>query len=237
MDVKSKSRMRIGTLAFMVVFGCFAQAVNAAVVLSALNSPDNTVAPPGTLGGYTMTALAQSYTPSQTQVSSTSGALSIGFNQTVLETNIGLAPKWGSWSHGYTGNVWSTADSGNKLSVTLTLPTGTKALYFFAQPSDLSVQPITVTYSGATGSPLTLSISGNGGAQGFGLYSDAGEDLTQFTISSVSASGGFAFGEFGIFNSGAGSVVPEPTSMAIFGLSGLALIARRMRTKNRVGAC
>ena len=236
MDVKITRRMRIGTLAFMVVFGCFAQVVNAAVVLSALSSPDNTVAPPGTLGGYTMTALAQGYTPRQTLVNSTdSGPLSIGFGQAVKEVKINDG--WGSWSHGYTGNVWSTVDSGNKLSVTLTLPTGTKALYFFAQPEALSVQPITVTYSGATGSPLTLSISGNGGAQGFGLYSDAGEDLTQFTISSVSASGGFAFGEFGIFNSGAGSVVPEPTSMAIFGLSGLALIARRMRTKNRVGAC
>jgi hypothetical protein len=237
MDLKITRRMRIGTLAFMVVFGCFAQAVNAAVVLSALSSPDNTVAPPGTLGGYTMTALAQSYAPRQAQVSSTLGALSIGFNQTVLETNIGPAPKWIAWSHGYTGNVWSTVFSTNALSVTLTLPTGTKALYFFAQPEALSDQPITVTYSGATGSPLTLSIDGNGGAKGFGLYSDAGEDLTQFTISSVSASVGFAVGEFGIFNSGAGSVVPEPTSMAIFGLSGLALIARRMRTKRRVGAC
>ena len=236
MDLKITRRMRIGTLAFMVVFGCFAQAVNAAVVLSALSSPDNTVAPPGTLGGYTMTALAQSYTPRQTLVNSTdSGPLSIGFGQAVKEVKINDG--WGFWSHGYTGNVWSTVDSGNKLSVTLTLPTGTKALYFFAQPEALSDQPITVTYSGATGSPLTLSISGNGGAQGFGLYSDAGENLTQFTISSVSASGGFAFGEFGIFNSGAGSVVPEPTSMAIFGLSGLALIARRMRTKRRVGAC
>ncbi len=235
MDVKIKSRMRIGTLAFMVVFGCFAQAVNAAVVLSALNSPDNTVAPPGTLGGYTMTALAQSYTPRQTLVNSTdSGPLSIGFGQAVKEVKINDG--WGSWSHGYTGNVWSTADSGNKLSVTLTLPTGTKAFYFFAQPDSFSSEPITVAYSGATGSPLTLSVSGNAGAQGFGLYATAGEDLVGLTISSTS-SGGFAFGEFGIFKSDAGSVVPEPTSMAIFGLSGLALIARRMRTKKRAGAC
>jgi len=236
MDIKIRPRMRIRTLAFMVVFGCFAQSVNAAVFLSALSSPDNTVAPPGTLGGFAMTALAQSYTPSQTQVGSTSGPLSIGFNQTVLETNIGAAPKWGSWSHGYTGNVWSTVFSTSVLSVTLTLPTGTKALYFFAQPDSFSSEPITVAYSGATGSPLTLSISGNAGAQGFGLYSDAGEDLLGLTISSTS-SGGFAFGEFGIFNSNADSVVPEPTSMAIFGLSGFALIARRMRTKRRVGAC
>jgi len=235
MDVKITRRMRIGTLAFMVVFGCFVQSVNAAVFLSALSSSDNTVAPPATLGGFAMTALAQGYTPRQALVSSTLSPLSIGFGQAVNEVKINDG--WTSWSHNYLGNVWTTVFSPNPISVTLTLPTGTKAFYFYAQPDALTVQPIRVTYIGATGSPLTLSIDGNGGAQGFGLYSDAGEDLASFTIQSVDSGGGFAFGEFGIFNSDAGSVVPEPTSMAIFGLSGLALIARRMRTKRRVGAC
>jgi hypothetical protein len=60
--------------------------------------------------------------------------------------------------------------------------------------------------------------------------------LTQLSISVPGVPlDGFAFGEFGINNSngsgGGGGVVPEPTSMAIFGLSGLAFFARRSMAK------
>ncbi|MFM8396270.1 MAG: PEP-CTERM sorting domain-containing protein, partial [Pirellula sp.] len=81
---------------------------------------------------------------------------------------------------------------------------------------------------------------GNAGAVYVGLHSDAGEDLTSIKITSDEFNGalGFAVGEFGIFNSGSGGgVVPEPTSMAIFGLSGLAFLAKRVTSKRRVGSC
>lgn len=201
----------------------------------------NTNAPDSTLGGFTMSPLART-NPRFAQVTSTLGSLSVGFSQGVYETKVpaaGETPPSGetffaSWSHGYTGNVWQTVDSANPRSLTVTLPALTKAFYFYVQPVDNGIVSITIDYSGIPS--RSLSATGNQGAVYVGLHSDAGEDLTSFKVTSENTAAGafgFAVGEFGIFNSGSGGgVVPEPTSMAIFGLAGLAFLAKRVRSKS-----
>jgi len=216
--------------------------LDAAVVMTI----GNTNAPESTLGGFTMSPLART-SPRFTQVTSTFGSLSVGFSQSVYETRVPSAGEtppsgesfFGSWSHGYTGNVWHTFDSGNPRSLTMTLPTSTKAFYFYVQPVALGIVSITIDYPGI--SSRSLSATGNAGAVYVGLHSDAGEDLTSIKITSDESAGalGFAVGEFGIFNSdsGGGGVVPEPTSIAIFGLSGLAFLVKRVRSKRPSETC
>jgi len=216
--------------------------LDAAVVMTI----GNTNAPESTLGGFTMSPLART-NPRFTQVTSTFGSLSVGFSQSVYETRVPSAGEtppagaffFGAWSHGYTGNVWHTADSGNPRSLTMTLPTSTKAFYFYVQPVALGIVSITIDYPGI--SSRSLSATGNAGAVYVGLHSDAGEDLTSIKITSDESAGalGFAVGEFGIFNSdsGGGGVVPEPTSIAIFGLSGLAFLVKRVRSKRSSETC
>jgi len=233
-----------GVLALAWLFVSFGSyRLDAAVVMTI----GNRNAPESTLGGFTMSPLART-NPRFTQVTSTFGSLSLGFSQSVYETRVPSAGEtppagaffFGAWSHGYTGNVWHTADSGNPRSLTMTLPTSTKAFYFYVQPVALGIVSITIDYPGISSRSLTAS--GTTGAVYVGLHSDAGEDLTSVNITaenSTDGARGFAVGEFGIFNSdsGGGGVVPEPTSMAIFGLSGLAFLVKRVRSKRPSETC
>lgn len=222
--------------------------LNAAVIMTI----GSTNAPASTLGGFTMSPLART-NPRFALVTSTSSSPSVGFNQGVYETAAfdpsaspaqSAPPYFALWSHGYTGNVWHTADSGNTRSLTLTLPASTKAFYFYVQPVDFGTVSFTIDYPGIQSG--SLSATGNQGAVYVGLHSNAGEDLTSIKITSEDTSAGafgFAVGEFGIFNSGSGGggggggVVPEPTSMAIFGLSGLAFLVKRVRSKRPSETC
>jgi hypothetical protein len=203
----------------------------------------DTGTPLSSLGGFNMTPLAQGGARFA-QVTSTAGSPSVTFSQSVFETMADGAlppPYFGTWSHGYTGNVWHTSDSGNARSLTLLFPALTKAFYFYLQPVDNSTVSFELAVPGLPPLP-PLSISGTAGATFIGLHTDAGEDLVSIKVTSENTTAGafgFAVGEFGIFNSGGGGggVVPEPTSMAIFGLSGLAFLAKRATSKRRSEAC
>jgi hypothetical protein len=121
--------------------------------------------------------------------------------------------------------------------VTLTLPTGTKAFYFYAMPAEAGgfFNMTLNTVDAPDGGSKTQLVDASSGAHFFGVYTTGNSNLTSLIISRPTGSSGFAFGEFGIFNDGiAGGEVPEPTSMAIFGISGIALIARRGMAKKRV---
>jgi hypothetical protein len=121
--------------------------------------------------------------------------------------------------------------------VTLTLPTGTKAFYFYAMPAEAGgfFNMTLNTVDAPDGGSKTQLVNVSEGAHFFGVYTTGNSNLTSLIISRPTGSSGFAFGEFGIFNDGiAGGEVPEPTSMAIFGISGIALIARRGMAKKRV---
>lgn len=222
----------------IVAAGMFftAGAVRAAVIIDI--SPGYS-APPSTLGGYTMSAFGRNLgsIPGTTVSSATDLGLTVGFSGSVTQT-LAQSGGWTGWSHGYTGTVWHTTDSASKTSVTLNLPTGTKAFYLYVMPGLLTGSAnVTIdTVSPASNGPLTQLVNVSSGAHYFGAYVTDSSTLTQLSISVPGVPlNGFAFGEFGINNSngsgGGGGVVPEPTSMAIFGLSGLAFFARRSMAK------
>jgi hypothetical protein len=71
---------------------------------------------------------------------------------------------WGSWSHGYTGDVYFTNGS---RSVTITVPEGTPRFRFYAQPNPFESVSIRVTANGSVMASQT--ISGDAGAKGFGV--------------------------------------------------------------------
>jgi hypothetical protein len=139
---------------------------------------------------------------------------------------------WDSWSHGYDGDVYHLDELlyGNEL--TLTLPEGTRAFYFYLQPNFLGELNFQVT-SGPLSDPAiaNVGIDGDAGARGFGFYTD-GSDLETITIAGLDTwPDGFAVGEFGI--EGSVDCTPEGgvgLALAAAGICGLVLLHRRVRT-------
>ena len=92
----------------------------------------------------------------------TDPAGTIGFSQAVMHRIAGTC--WATWSNGYTGDVYATDSSLDVSTVTMTLPAGIPAFYFYAEPNQLSVLTITATSpDGTTSGPV--SVNGNGGAR------------------------------------------------------------------------
>jgi hypothetical protein len=154
-----------------------------------------TGAPPIVIGGYTMTPFdqgAQAAIASGTSLSVIPGGpsgTSLGVTPSTNKRSIGNG--WATWSHAYTGAVYSDYES---TQVMLTLPADSNAFYVYVEPNPFGLYAITVTSdSGTTSTPI--QVDGASGANGFAFYSTAGEDITSVTITS---SENFAFGEFGI---------------------------------------
>lgn len=166
-------------------------AANAAVVFTNLG----TAAPPSSIGGHVMTPFDQA-----AQAAIANGTSTTTIPGSPIGGTLGVTPAtgkraigsgWATWSHGYTGAVYSDYTS---TAITLTLPGNTQAFYVYAEPNPFSVFDITVvTNSGATSN--AVAVSGASGASGFAFYTTAGETISSLTINS---SVNFAFGEFGI---------------------------------------
>ena len=149
-----------------------------------------TAAPPGTLGGFSMTPIGADPSALDSMVTSVG---SISFDQAVRHDQVGNG--WGSWSHGYAGNVYDTGSSLTPTSLTLTMGGLTSAVYFYTESVNFSTFSFTAT--AADGTTLTQNISGNGGAAGFGFYGTGGDTITSITVTGTDADG-FAIGEFGL---------------------------------------
>jgi hypothetical protein len=93
---------------------------------------------------------------------------------------------------GYTGDVYATGSG----SIVLTLPPGTSAFYFYAEPVQYQVLTITATNSDGTTSGA-VPVQGQGGAEYFGFYSTDSTPLTSITVTTADPDG-FAVGEFGV---------------------------------------
>jgi hypothetical protein len=152
-----------------------------------------TAAPPGTLGPYAMTAAAADPRPVDTTVSDTTlpdGTMAFSPSVTHLTTPDG---GWATWSNGYAGDVYF--DTGT--SLTMTLPSGTGAFYFYAEPNVFATFTVQATaQDGTTSGPV--SVSGDGGATYLGFYGTGGAQVKTITVTTDAAAAGFAVGEFGV---------------------------------------
>ncbi len=166
-----------------------------------------TNAPPPTLGPYTMTPFGPDPYPVGTftfvdGVEDPAGT--IGFTPLMVHDTIGNG--WATWSHGYTGDVYDTYhyDYADKQHRTISLPPGTKAFYFYAEPQQFALLQIQATaQDGTTSGPI--DVQGLAGAQYYGFYATGDSTLSSIDVSTTDPTG-FAIGEFGI--NPAATVIP-----------------------------
>jgi hypothetical protein len=183
-----------------VVFAAGFVAMPAAQAAVVFDGSPGTASPPATLGPYSMTSFPADPQASDTNVGSVASPLggSVAFSPSIFHTTIGDA--WSTWSHGYTGDVYFTTQNANPDTTTLTLPAGTGAFYFYAEPEEFGVSNISATAQDGTTSG-SVGVEGAFGAQYFGFYGTGGDTIASVTITADPAANGFAIGEFGIATS------------------------------------
>jgi hypothetical protein len=153
-----------------------------------------TAAPPATLGGYTMTAFDADGRSELIDVSSVSGPTGdVGFSPDMNHRNVGST--WATWSHGYSGDVYY---SNGGSTVTLTLPAGTRAFQFYAEPNVFATFTFEAISDDGTSSG-EVDINGSAGARYFGFYADGNDEIASIVVTVDEDAGGFAIGEFAIF--------------------------------------
>jgi Bacterial Ig-like domain len=170
----------------------------------AVDTSPGTAAPPSTLGPYAMTPFAPDGSPVSTSVMSVPapGGGALQFDRSLNHYTIGNG--WNSWSHGYTGDVYSNwfENSPTRDRLVMTLPANTQAFYFYVEPNlwdeaNPSGYNVTATaHDGTTSGPT--AVYGNAGAKYFGFYSVDGSALNTITVDVDPGALGFAVGEFGI---------------------------------------
>jgi hypothetical protein len=156
-----------------------------------------TGAPPATLGGHPMTAFGPDARAIGALVSSVSDpGGTILFSPSL--SHLRVANGWATWSHDYTGDVYFSGEAtgGSDPRIELTLPTGTKAFAFYAEPNTFASFTVEAIASDGTSSE-PVNIEGRSGARYLGFYGTDGQTLSSVTIT-ASDPRGFAVGEFGI---------------------------------------
>jgi hypothetical protein len=179
-----------------------------------------TGAPGTTLDGYTMTPFGPDGNPDFTNVSSIPAPFggTLGFSPAV---NIRTVPgSWSTWSHGFTGRVYFNTSGASEV---MTLPAGTGAFQFWAEPNNFGV--FTVTATANDGTMLSEMIQGNAGASGFGFFADPGQSILSITVAADAGAAGFAVGELAL----ARTIVPEPCTLALFGVGVVGVIGYARR--------
>jgi len=151
-----------------------------------------TDSPPSTLGPYSMTAFGTDSRPELESVSGvTDPAGTINFSPPLTHRRV--PSTWATWSHGYTGDVYNTE---TESSVTMTLPAGTKAFAFYAEPNTFDSFTVeAIAQDGTSSEPI--DIEGNSGARYFGFYGTGSETVASIKVTASDPSG-FAVGEFQI---------------------------------------
>lgn len=168
--------------------------VNHANKLIAFTDAPGTDPPPHHLGKFKVKQFGAPCTQGDTEsgISGPTGNIALSVDTECEQIGDG----WATWSNGYDGQVyWQNSDVGGSTTLTLTLPAGTRAFYFYAEPDQFEVFDLQATaQNGTTSGPL--QVFGNSGAQYFGFYSNGkGLNIKKITIS---CDDDFAIGEFGI---------------------------------------
>ena len=216
-----------------------------------------TGAPPPTLGPYTMQPFGADPRPLGTAVPGvTAPPGQVGFTPALLHLqadNGNGIYDWG-WGNGYAGGVYYTGNLANlwgreglgAMSMTFTLPPGTKAFYFYAQPvagyGDVLAQtwPMSATAQDGTTSG-TIEVAepgfGLGGPQYFGFYTDGSANLTSIRVDSPWTD--FFVGEFGIALATVPNVVGLPAANAVSAIRSAGLVPTELSsvdtTCNNIG--
>ena len=171
-----------------------------------------TASPSASLGLYTMMPFpADSQLAGYTPVSSVESPLGgfVVFDSPLLHA---VTPgEWLTWSHDYNGDVYITAydHSATDQSVTMTIPEGTSAFYFYAQPSSYSFHAVYASASDGinVGIEINQDIDGYQGASYYGFYGTEGSKIYSITVACETS--GFAIGEFGIAS------IPAPSAICL----------------------
>ncbi|MBK9271466.1 MAG: hypothetical protein IPM48_07700 [Saprospiraceae bacterium] len=156
-----------------------------------------TAAPPITLGGFQMNPFPTDTRPLlnfETEVPAfLPGIPPIGFTPALQHRRVGV--NWATWSHGYTGDVYSLTPG---TSVTISLPPGTRAFYLYAEGNAFNIANITAMANDGTSSG-PIPVNGGSGATYFGFYTTSQSCMLSSIIVNVSPNAnGFAIGEFAI---------------------------------------
>jgi hypothetical protein len=147
-----------------------------------------------TLGGYAMTSFdddTRTTGVEEGRVITPSGD-DLVFSEALEHVEVGSG--WATWSHDFTGDVYIVPGG---VMLTLTLPAGTLAFSFFAEPNDFDLLDITATAQDGTSSG-PVGVEGDSGATFFGFYTTDPETPLECIEVSIDNSGGFAIGEFAI---------------------------------------
>ncbi|SER34153.1 kumamolisin [Microlunatus flavus] len=153
---------------------------------------NGTGAPPSSLGSFSLHPYPDDSCEPGTSPTSVEGPRTITLSSALDCYQVG--PDWATWSHGYDGVVYVVRDNPGAFStVTLQLPAGTKAFYFYAEPDEFETFNLMATESsGASSGPL--QVYGDSGAQFYGFYAQGSSSISSIT---VSCDTDFALGEFG----------------------------------------
>lgn len=178
-------------------------------------------APPAVLGGYTMAPFgpdgAAQYSLVDAVPSPEGSSLGFGGNLKVL----GAGESTGGWTPAYGGHVYSQMAPYGPM--TLTLPPGTKAFYFYAKPDPCTGwwdYAISATTPDGTTSGLVQCGTNGQAARFFGFYTNGNGTIESITIQTDYSAVSSVIGQFGIgFDSG--DEAPRITSLtADHGLEG-----------------
>jgi hypothetical protein len=186
-----RTRLRTSVVGCLVIFATLTAGAVSAQGAIVFDGTPGTDAPPARLGPYTTTAFGADPQPLFTDVTGVASPLggAVQFSPGLAHFQVGNG--WASWSHNYAGDVYF---SNGGTSVTIGLPAGTTAFYFYAEPNPFDVFTITATaQDGTTSGPV--EVSGAAGARYFGFYVTGGSTLASITVEGTVD---FAIGEFGI---------------------------------------